>query len=341
MIGNSIICSSDFRKSSSQFNGRKSKSEHLESRKNGSSQFIRRKSKSENLDSRSQTSLSKLFSDDEERELLGIGFFTIFEAGVVVSGYGGNGIVLSRNVMTGEWSGPVAVGISGIGAGLLLGASVKSIVYLIYDYFTLRSIIGAEGGLIFGAGAGATVGRWNKEMGGNATYITSPKNLRSAGMGSNVALCRGIAGMYGAMSIEAGVCKSRDKLNAQFYGKKGLKGSDILLSGEKFDIPNSYNTRHSTVSNFQSKRMLEKIHSKLVSLCTRDGSEPFGSKYSDEDIGATLEELYADESYDCDDAPTKDEKKDEIVPLVTKVLTTPSPLVTRKKVMPTNDPAVS
>ena len=30
--------------------------------------------------------------------------------------------------------------------------------YLIYDYFTLRSIIGAEGGLIFGAGAGATVG---------------------------------------------------------------------------------------------------------------------------------------------------------------------------------------
>jgi len=255
MIGGNLVKSAELRKSTTK---------STTSTNNKSSSLKR---------SGSSTSLANLFSDDEERDLLGIGFFTIYEAGLVISGYFGKGIVLSRNVMTGEWSGPVAVGVSGVGAGLLLGASVKNIVYLIYDYFTLKSIIGVDGGLIFGMGAGATVGTWTKETGKQTAYITSPKTLRSAGIESSVALCRGLAGVYGAVSIEAGICKSRNKMNARFYGKENLCGTDILLSGENFDIPRTSNVKGQTVSNYQARRLMERVHQKLKMLCCRDGSD--------------------------------------------------------------------
>lgn len=319
----------------------------------------------------SSNSLANLFSDDEERDLLGIAFFTIWEAGVMVSGYGGTGIVLSRNVVTGNWSGPVAVQVSGIGAGLLLGASMKTIVYLIYDYFTLKSIIGTEsGGVIFGMGAGATVGTWTKDTGKQTAWITSPKMLRTAGMGSNIALCRGLAGMYGAVSIEAGICKSRDKINARFYGQENLTGSDILLSGRTIEIPDSTVVGDTTASNFQAKRHLEKIHSKLVRLCYRDGSGHgknhynYNSNYNlnddddgnhhthrnedeeetterrEEDVRATLEELYADENdgiLDIDHHISSDD--DEIVEKKDDALETPpsASLPLAGSPMPTNN----
>lgn len=317
MIGSSIVCSSDFRASRHG-----SKTAPLSDK---------RKDISNKQQESSTHSLANLFNDDEERELLGIGLFTIWEAGVLVSGYGGTGIVLSRNVMTGDWSGPVAVGVSGIGAGVLLGASMKTIVYLIYDYFTLQSIIGTDGGLIFRFGAGATIGTWTKDTGKQTAYITSPKMLRTAGLGSNVALCRGLAGMYGAMSVEAGICKCRDRINAQFYGNPSITGADILLSGEAIDIPNQCqrggsshsNTKKSSsqVSNYHAKRLLEKIHSKLERLCNRDGSDhgvaTTTSKLSSKQpkdpktVRDTLEELYADETYgdlDDDSGETKQEE---------------------------------
>lgn len=303
----------------------------------------------------SSNSLANLFSDDEERELLGIGFFTLWEAGVVLSGYFGSGIVLSRNVMTGDWSGPVAVGVSGVGAGILLGASVKNIVYLIYDYFTLKSIIGADGGIIFGMGAGATIGKWTKESGKQTAYITSPKTLRSAGIGSNVALCRGLAGLYGGVGIEAGLCKSRDKMNEKFYGKENLSGADILLSGENFEIPRTSTVGGKTVSNYQARRLMERVNEKLKKLCCREGSDhnieikkdSSNSIGDDNDTGnvkgsrnrtrsanssnqsfnemsekefLTLEELYADQSFDDDVESKYDEEdgenKDDSGPLI-------------------------
>jgi lipid-binding SYLF domain-containing protein len=318
VVGSSIVCSSKRRgNSSTQFKSAPSeepteKSNFEKSRRNGSSSNY----------------LADLFSDDEERDLLGIAFFTIWEAGVMVSGYGGTGIVLSRNIVTGDWSGPVAVQVSGIGAGLLLGASIKTIVYLMYDYFTLKSIIGTEsGGVIFGIGAGATVGTWTKDTGKQTAYITSPKMLRTAGMGSNIALCRGLAGMYGAVSVEAGICKSRDKINARFYGQENLTGSDILLSGRTIEIPDSTVVGDTAASNVQAKRLLEKIHSKLERLCYRDGNADYNYNQNDnnhdhnedEDEEETSErrEMYADESENNFDIHQNSdefgEKKDDIL----------------------------
>ena len=312
IIGNPIDCSTDLRASNSRQSTKPLEKANKYSAQNSSS-----------------NSLSKLFSDEEERDLLGIGFFTVWEAGLLLSGYGGTGIVLSRNILTGEWSGPVAVMVSGVGAGVLLGASVKTVVYLIYDYFTLQSISGTDGGIIFGAGAAATVGTWTTEPGKQSSYITSPKMMRTVGIGNNVALCRGLAGVYGAMSVEAGICKCRDKINARFYGREDISGSNILLSGDTIDIPDNSKTAYGKtgVSNFQAKRLLEKIQSKLVRLCDREGSDhgsmPFGSSSNNkklgdsennkpEDVRATLEELYADKSYDKDESEHAEIKEMQI-----------------------------
>jgi len=343
MVGNSIISdfrsgrSSNFRKSSSYFRRSSSDPAALAPAMSSTDDSAECKDSSNAITQESRSnSLSQLFNDDEERDLLGIGFFTIFEAGLVVSGYAGTGIVLSRNVMTGEWSGPVAVGVSGLGAGVLFGASVKTIVYLIYDYFTLKSIIGTDGGLIFGMGAGATVGTWTKDTGKQTAYITSPKMLRTAGMGSNVALCRGRAGIYGNMSVEAGICKCRDRINARFYGKESINGSDILLSGENIEIPNNTAVGNASTSNYQAKRLLEKIHAKLGRLCNRDGSDHEKSsdiqndtEKENKEANATLEELYADRSFDCLDYEENIDdmgaKKNETTPITTTPLAT-SPL---------------
>lgn len=245
---------------------------------------VKKKRSMDGSDHHRSNSLASLFSDEEERALLGIGFFTIWEAGLLVSGYGGTGIVMSRNIVTGSWSGPVAVKVSGMGAGFLAGASVKTIVYLFYDYFTLKSIIGSDGGVIFGVGVGATVGGCTKQTGKRSAYITSPKMLRSAGMGYNIALSRGVSGIFCALSIEGGVCKSRDKLNARFYGKEKLTASDVLLSGLKIQIPDKSapTPEGFVVDNSDAKRKLKRVIDKLEKLCSKDTSFDFGDDDEDE-----------------------------------------------------------
>ena len=48
------------------------------------------------------------------------------------SGNVGTGIVIARKP-DGGWSPPSAVGVSGLGWGFIVGASVKHLLYLIYD----------------------------------------------------------------------------------------------------------------------------------------------------------------------------------------------------------------
>lgn len=60
-------------------------------------------------------------------------------------------------------------------------------------------------------------------------------------------------------------------------------------------------------SNYYAKRLMEKVHMKLKRLCLRDDPQPNkvvrnnSSDRSAEEVQGTLEELYADESFDDDD----------------------------------------
>mmetsp|Transcript_22958 Transcript_22958/g.54473 ORF Transcript_22958/g.54473 Transcript_22958/m.54473 type:complete len:358 (+) Transcript_22958:1475-2548(+) len=180
-------------------------------------------------------------------DLLGIAFMTVWEAGLIFSGNVGTGIVLARNPMDpNSWSPPAAVGLSSVGAGLMGGISMKHIVYLIYDYYTLESMSG-ENGIVVSSQVEASVFKFGRHA--EISAIATAK-----GICKNIALSYDNRGIFGGISIEGGIMKGRWHVNERFYGKKGIKTADILFSGEKFEIP--------------SITLLPELYTKLQKLCS-------------------------------------------------------------------------
>jgi lipid-binding SYLF domain-containing protein len=87
----------------------------------------------------------------------------------------------------------VAIGLTGIGWGFILGASLKDIVYLIYDDFTLNAMAG-DIGFKLGTQTEAALGTWGRTA--EATL-----NISNKGVGSNIALSYS-KGIFGGLSIE-------------------------------------------------------------------------------------------------------------------------------------------
>jgi lipid-binding SYLF domain-containing protein len=180
-----------------------------------------------------------LFDDS----LLGVAFYTVLEAGIIVSGNVGTGIVMARNPTNGAWSAPAAVGLSGIGWGLMGGANMKSLLYLIYDYYTLDAMSG-DSGVMLGSQAGASLGSWGRTA--EAAAIMSAK-----GRGTNIALAYS-HGIFVGLSVEGALSKGRTRVNERFYGRR-VTTAEILFSGGKLDIPDG--------------TLLPELYTKLQRLC--------------------------------------------------------------------------
>lgn len=178
--------------------------------------------------------------------LLGLCFLTIVEAGFIFSGNVGTGILLARKP-DGSWSPPSAIGISSLGMGIIIGASLKHIVYLIYDSKTIKTMAG-DVGVKFGAQLEASIGNW-----GRTADITN--YISNKGLGQNIALSYS-SGLFGGISLEGGVCNPRTNVNEKFYGKK-VKPEDILFQDGAVQIPDG--------------TLLPEIYAKLDKLSTGIG----------------------------------------------------------------------
>ena len=177
--------------------------------------------------------------------LLGIAFINIVEAGFIFSGNVGTGIVLARDATTGEWSPPSAIGISGVGWGFIVGASMKDVVYLIYDPETINSFAG-DVGLKLGTQVEASIGNWGRtaEIG---------FNVSNKGLGANIALSYS-KGLFGGISIEGAFCNPRPKVNEKFYGKD-VSPKQILFEKDCVKVPDDGN-------------LMPEIYDKLKRLCS-------------------------------------------------------------------------
>lgn len=179
--------------------------------------------------------------------LLGIAFITIVEAGFIFSGNVGTGIVMSRNHKDGSWSAPSALGITGIGWGFIVGASVKNIVYLIYDSETMKSFSG-DAGVKIGTQVEASAGNWGRTA--EATTM-----LTNKGVGVDVCLSYS-RGLFGGLSIEGALLNPRPKVNSKFYGKD-VKPKEILFEKDSVTIPEG--------------TLLPEVYAKLEALCSGKG----------------------------------------------------------------------
>lgn len=178
--------------------------------------------------------------------LKGVAFINIVEAGFVFSGNVGTGIVMARK-QDGGWSPPSAIGISGIGWGFILGASLKEVLYLIYDERTLNSMSG-DAGFKFGAQLESSIGNWGRTA--EVSNIISNK-----GVGSNIALSYS-KGLFGGLSVEGALCNPRPKVNEKFYGKK-VSPKEILFED--------------TVKVPEGDHLLPELYAKLDKLCNGVG----------------------------------------------------------------------
>lgn len=175
--------------------------------------------------------------------LKGIAFITIVEAGFVFSGNVGTGIVMSRK-KDGSWSPPSALGVTGVGWGFIMGASLKNIVYLIYDEDTLKSLSG-DVGFKIGTQVESSLGNW-----GRTAEATSMISNHGVGVDVCISYSKGI---FGGLSIEGALLNPRKAVNAKFYGKE-VTPKEILFED--------------AVSAPETETLLPEVYAKLDKLCS-------------------------------------------------------------------------
>jgi SH3 domain-containing YSC84-like protein 1 len=135
---------------------------------------------------------------------------------------GGNGVVLARTDK-GGWSEPVFYETSAASFGLQAGAQSSEAVVLIMTPKAVDSLLANK--IKLGAGASVAVGP--RGGGGADTTLTA----------DFVTFTRA-KGLYAGVSFDGASIRSRDELNAAYYGSD-LRPSDIIIAGKAKPNPHS------------------------------------------------------------------------------------------------------
>ena len=189
--------------------------------------------------------------------LLGICMISVVEAGFIFSGNVGTGILLGKDPATNQWSAPCAVGLTGIGAGFLMGASVKDILIFIYDENTMNAAKG-EAGIRLAAQAEGTFGPIGRNLSTNIDWT-------SKGFSSTISIAY-TKGAFAGFNVEGSVVGVRTKANTNFYGQQ-VSPNDILMYN-RAKIPSDKVT------------MIDEVYAKLEAL--RQGSVAIATAHEEE-----------------------------------------------------------
>lgn len=159
----------------------------------------------------------------------------------------------------GSWSAPCAVGLTGMGFGLLAGASVKDVFMFLMDQETVNSVM-SENGLKVGAQAELTVG-FGRTAKGDFDFTG-----RGIGVPISIAYTKGI---FGGFNLEGAVVGVRHAANEKFYGK-ACTARDILADN-KVTPPEGKETE------------LASVYEKLTKCEEAASAEPVPTKPAEED----------------------------------------------------------
>jgi lipid-binding SYLF domain-containing protein len=152
-------------------------------------------------------------------ECLGVVLISIVEVGFIWSGNVGAGIILKKKP-DGSWSPPCACGLTGVGFGLLAGASVKDVIAFLMDEETVKSVT-TDNGLKLGAQLELTLG-FGRTAKGDFDF-----SGRGVGVPVSIAYTQGV---FAGFNLEGAVVGARNNVNKTFYGKD-CTPMDILVEG--------------------------------------------------------------------------------------------------------------
>lgn len=192
---------------------------------------------------------------------------SIIEAGFIFSGSVGTGIVMLKSPDgTFNAAPPCAVGLTGVGFGLLLGASVKDVVMFLMDEQTVNSCT-SENGLKIGSQLELTVGVGRT---GKGDFDFSGRGI---GVPISIAYTKGV---FGGFNLEGAVLGARHAANKAFYGQTTTP-REIIIE-KKFTIPADKVT------------MLPEVYEKLEKLSKGETAEPAPAEEEKKSVAASAAE---------------------------------------------------
>jgi SH3 domain-containing YSC84-like protein 1 len=177
------------------------------------------------------------------KRAVGICLISVVEVGFLFSGSVGTGILLKRKAE--GWSKPCAMGMAGVGWGLLAGGAVKDIMIFLLDPTSMKSMLGVSGlrvggqlnltppGPYFGRNYDAGVGVSNKGAMGTVSVAFSQ-------------------GILISVSVQGAVLGVRGGANDSFYG--AATSPQSIMEDDTVSFPESRPT------------LIESVYEKLNKL---------------------------------------------------------------------------
>jgi len=135
---------------------------------------------------------------------------------------GGNGVMLARDEKTGTWSEPVFYETSAASFGLQAGAQSSEAVMLIMTPKAVDSLLANK----FKLGADGSVAIGPKGGGADTNLMTDFVTFTRA------------KGLYAGVSFDGASIRTRDDLNAAYYGQD-VRPSDIIIAHKAKPNPHS------------------------------------------------------------------------------------------------------
>lgn len=140
----------------------------------------------------------------------GIVLISAIEIGFLLSGSVGTGVVIAQDKQKKTWSPPMAIGLTGVGAGFLVGAEKKDVVVFLMDPGAMNTLSG-DFQLKLGVECSAVAGPFGEE---------EDISLNTSNKGFTVTTSYTIAkGAFVNVGLEGTVLAPRKGLNKKFYGE--------------------------------------------------------------------------------------------------------------------------
>jgi lipid-binding SYLF domain-containing protein len=143
------------------------------------------------------------------QQAVGLCFFTVMKAGLVVSGKIGTGLVVSRRP-DGSWSAPSALGTVGLGWGAQIGGDITHYLIVLTSRKAVDSFA-ASSSVTLGAEFGVAIGPVGR---GATSHVSSSSLLQPAYAYAHS------QGLFVGISLEGSIINARHDLNTKFYGRQ-------------------------------------------------------------------------------------------------------------------------
>ncbi len=145
----------------------------------------------------------------------GLAIIRVLKAGFVVSGKGGQGVMLARTDR--GWSGPSFIGLGGAGWGLQAGAELTDFIFVLNTDSAVRAF-SRDGNIKLGADLSAAAGPVGRDLQG-AIMSTAAVYTYSRSKG-----------LFAGISLEGAIIATQKTANERYYGQK--VGARSILAGE-------------------------------------------------------------------------------------------------------------